>query len=174
VAAGDARALDAVLLLNFGIELIGFDSAAGSRFGILVSVVVSAGPLYDLKLPGLRIDAWLGDAEKLEGLTSVLAGPAPLDVFGVPERPLSKDDSGPPIDGRFTDFGGLGLGGFARMLVTFGLRFLPSRSFTTFLPTFAFLMAGAAEAGVEPLRILIAGAGLSRGAGAGAGAGIPA
>lgn len=38
MAAGDARALDAVLLLNFGIELIGFDSAAGSRFGILVSV----------------------------------------------------------------------------------------------------------------------------------------
>jgi hypothetical protein len=95
VAAGDARALDAVLLLNFGIELIGFDSAAGSRFGILVSVDVSAGPLYDLKLPGLRIAAWLGDAEKLEGLTSVLAGPAPLDVFGVPERPLSKDDSVP-------------------------------------------------------------------------------
>lgn len=167
MAAGDARALDAVLLLNFGIELIGFDSAAGSRFGILVSVAGSAGPVNDRKPPMLRTDAWLGDAGKLEGLTSVLAGPAPLDVFGVPERPLSEDDSVPPIDGRLIGFGCLGLGGFERMLATFGLRFLPSRSFTIFLPTFAFLMAGAAEAGVEPLRTLGAGIGLSRGAGAG-------
>ena len=64
MAAGDAAALDAVLLLNFGIELIGFDSPAGSRFGTLVSVVDSAAPVYDRKPPMfvLRACAWLGEA----------------------------------------------------------------------------------------------------------------
>lgn len=91
----------------------------------------------------------------------MLAGPAPLEVFGVPERPFNEDDSLPAIDGRINGF--LGLGCFERMLATFGLRFLPSFSFTIFLRS--FLMAGAAEAGVEPLLILGAGAGLWRGAG---------
>lgn len=83
MAAGDAAALDAVLLLNLGIELLmeGFDSAAGSRLGIFASVVGSTGPWYDLKPPMLRDCAWLGAAEWLEGLTRVLAEPAPFEAW---------------------------------------------------------------------------------------------
>lgn len=111
--------------------------------------------------------AWLGEAEKLEGLTSELPCPLLLpladlecsEMLGVLER---------PAEGCWSFVGrGLGLGGLERMLAIFELLALLKRNFTIFLPD--FLMTGPAEVGValEPLRIFGAGAviGLSRGIG---------
>ena len=121
----------------------------------------------DLKPPMFRDCAWLGEAEKLDGLISELPCPLPLPLadlecsekLGVLERPAEECWS---FDGR-----GLGLGGLERILATFALLALLKRSFTIFLPD--FLMTGPAEEGIElePLRIFGAGPviGLSRGIG---------
>jgi hypothetical protein len=116
--------------------------------------------------------AWLGEAEKLDGLIRALALllplvlPAPLlwpweDLtwLGVLERACWSVDGA----GR-----GLGRGGFESKLAIFAalLAFL-KRSLTILRPVF-LTTAGAAEAGVEPLRTFGVGAaavGLSRGIG---------
>lgn len=168
VAVGEGAALDAALLLILLAELREeyFDSKAGSFLSVDLASTGSLGP-KDLKPPMLRDWAWLGDAEKLDGLTSEPGGPVPLDgleccdALGVFERFADEALSSTEAVGR-----GLGLGAFERMLAIFeALLALLKRNFTTFLP--AFFNAGAAEAGVEPLRILGADAvlGLSRATG---------
>ena len=93
VEVGEGAALDAALLLILLAELseLYFDSKAGSFLSADLASTGSLGP-NDLKPPMLRDWAWLGDAEKLDGLTSDPGGPAPLvdlgccDALGVFER----------------------------------------------------------------------------------------
>lgn len=74
VLVGEGAALEAALLLSFvAVPFVeDFGSKLGSRFiGALGSAAGSVGP-NDRNPPRLRDCAWLGDAVKLDGLTSVL------------------------------------------------------------------------------------------------------
>lgn len=155
VAVGDVAALEAALLLILLTEPSEecFGAVLCSRFDAFGSAAGSVGP-KDLNPPMLSAAccAWLGDAEKLDGLATDWP---PCERLGVVER----SGSWPETDGRLAA-GIDGLGGLARMLAIFELN-LPIGSLTIFLPD--FLRVGMPEAGVEPLRPLGAAVGLSRG-----------